>query len=594
MAAELPAAMARLVDGVTRVRVIAGGVADGRALGTDVVCELVGDDARGVLERLAVAQPAGPYHCMCRGDPALELWAGDSRRATIGVHHGVSVRVDGWWSDAPLRDGEGLLRWLAERGAPEPLAVWTAERAERARGEVRRAAWLAGAPAGLRERLAALEGAGQMLPRFLKATDEDVRAAVDAVRAELGADTEAALLRWFGGAGGPWSGYPAYESVAEVLLQRVAIERVIAAGASEDEAVLMGVARFVARHGAAPRERRMIGEELRGRLAGLVQHRGDVDMQQRLAAALFEPAPRTAEGRRIADAEQGTTLGGPVACAGGWATVDGTAVVWFADGGTRGTVVAAVPEGMSAEISAVGDDVVVAVIQAGEVWRVPGSGGEARVIARGQARPMAPAGLAGVQRAAWLEQVALPEHRTATRVRVEGVATPVAEHAGNAWDLLVCAGALYWARHGGSLWSTLFGRNIHRVDLMRWDPNVGKAVEVAVLEGGDDGTSVPRLFSDGERIAWTSGRRIGVMRPGEKERAWFAVEGDVLSVMPWRDGVLVAVAVDRRGELVRIAGEERVVIARWWRAPWERERLAVRGDEVVWNSGEHLWAVRVA
>ncbi len=124
---DLATAMAGLVRGVTRVRVIDAGVSKGQALAGPLLGELTGDDAAGLLERLAVVQPDRQFHCMCLGHPALELWAGDRLRATIGVHHGLSVRVHGWWSDAPLCDGEGLLRCLADHGVGGPLETWMQE-----------------------------------------------------------------------------------------------------------------------------------------------------------------------------------------------------------------------------------------------------------------------------------------------------------------------------------------------------------------------------------------------------------------------------------------------------------------------------------
>lgn len=588
---DLSAAMAKLTDGVTRVRVFAGGVANGQALG-ELVCEVEGEAAAAAVGMwLAVEQPTRQFHCMCLGAPAIELWVGTRRRATIGVHHGRSVRVEGWWSDAPLCDGEGLLRWLDGLGVREPLAGLLADRAQRSEDERRRAAWLAATPAVLRARLPALEGTGEMLPRSAQASDADVVAAVAEVRAALGdAGAAAALLAWFGGAGGPWSGYPAYEAVAEALLAGMPFAPLIAAGDGDDDGVLLGLARFLARHGAPPRERQAVGEGLRERLVAAVRARGTPDMLGR-CARLLNVSPMAIDAAvRIGDAEEGTTLAGPVACGRRWAALDAHHVVRFESGQRRGIVRAMLAPDERAELGVVAEELVVALTSSGEVWRVPILSGEVRVIARGQARPMAPTGLD--RHAAWLEQVPLKDHETRTRVWLEGRAQPVAEHVGNAWDLLCCDSSLWWARHGGTLWSTIFGKDIHRVDLLRWDAARGRAQVVAKLEGGDDGTSVPRLFTDGVRIAWTSGRKIGVMDPRDEARRWFEVDAEIVSVCPLRNDVLVALARDGVGELVRLlAGGRREVLARWPRAAWERERLAVMGHQVVWNAGEHLWAV---
>ena len=55
------------------------------------------------------------------GGHALELFSGESVRATIGFHHGVSIRYDEWDGDAELARKEELLSFLAELGFTEPL-----------------------------------------------------------------------------------------------------------------------------------------------------------------------------------------------------------------------------------------------------------------------------------------------------------------------------------------------------------------------------------------------------------------------------------------------------------------------------------------
>jgi hypothetical protein len=122
----------------------------------------------------------------------------------------------------------------------------------------------------------------------------------------------------------------------------------------------------------------------------------------------------------------------------------------------------------------------------------------------------------------------------------------------------------------------------------------GRVEVIKVLEGGEDGVSFPRLFTDGERIAWTSGQKIGVM-DGAREVRWFAVDAEILAVHPVGDGRCSwRSRVEQVGELLRIDAGGQRVLARWRRALWERERLVVCEGRVVWNSGEHLWAVDLA
>lgn len=592
MRADLPAALASLCRGVTRVRVLEGGVSSGQAIGHEVLGEFEGEAAARLLDLLAIEQPSRASYCMCRGNYAIELWKGKKRRATLGLHHGSLLRAEGFWSDVKLRDGEALLRFLAERGVTDPLQDLLDTRAEGERAAAQRRAWIEAAPEVIRPRLPLLEGEGFM-PRFLRPEDPDAADALAATRAALGPGAAAALLGWFGAGAGPWSGFPAYEAVAEVLLQIVGAEELIAAGArSDDGAVLLGLARFLGRHDAAPRERALVDDALRERLAALVARRCDDDARARFAAAMTPQPPRTQEGRRAGDAAFARTLDQLITCGDRLVARAGDRVVRFDPGEPRGAVLRALPS-PHAELAPDGAAAVIAaLINEGEVWRVPLDGAPAELLASGQERPLSPAVLES--RAAWLEQARLPEHRTRTRVRLAGRAEPLDEHAGDAWDLLSCAGALFWARHGGSLWSQLFGKNIHRADLLRWHPGAPRAEVIAVLEGGDDGTSLPRLSTDGERIAWTSGDRVGLLDPRTGARSWFEVDPDarLLAVRPLGPDLLAAIGRKHDGELLRLAPDgRRRVLARFRRALWERERLVVIGDRVAWNSGEHLWEV---
>ncbi|MFJ4652506.1 hypothetical protein ACIP5Y_14680 [Nocardia sp. NPDC088792] len=62
------------------------------------------------------------FVCMCWGDVALDFLAADGRPVTtVTLHHGYSLRWDGWPQDAVLADGVRSLEWLAVRGVTGPL-----------------------------------------------------------------------------------------------------------------------------------------------------------------------------------------------------------------------------------------------------------------------------------------------------------------------------------------------------------------------------------------------------------------------------------------------------------------------------------------
>ncbi|HEX6812335.1 MAG TPA: hypothetical protein VF384_11975 [Planctomycetota bacterium] len=77
-----------------------------------------------VLPLLRVLEDRGSFHCMCCGTPTLMFFAAGKEIASIGVHHGASIRwSNGWNSDAVLtrEAAEGLVQWLADHGDRDPL-----------------------------------------------------------------------------------------------------------------------------------------------------------------------------------------------------------------------------------------------------------------------------------------------------------------------------------------------------------------------------------------------------------------------------------------------------------------------------------------
>lgn len=273
-----------LLATVNRVRVVAGGMAGGRATGTEVLLDTAESAAvAGFRAAVSIVEdPATFGHCMCYGDPAIEVYAGDRLPAAFGYHHGFAIRWEAWKHDAHLREPEKLIEWLSAHGVPGPreevdAAARRAEENERAAGR-----WLAAMPECLRP-FWDPSGHRSHDPAFH-------RELLAALRADRPSPDEQvlALLGWFGSGAGPWSGYPSYESIPEQLLGYFPTAAVVAAlTASEpSEAELVGAVRYLSgwtftRDASGRQARAGMPAELRARLAEAADRTNIPDIRAR-------------------------------------------------------------------------------------------------------------------------------------------------------------------------------------------------------------------------------------------------------------------------------------------------------------------------
>lgn len=113
----------RLADAAacaTRIHVRTGGVCHRRPEHERTL--FAADDpaaVRELLPLLRVDEARSDSYCMCCGTLTIELLRDDEAMAEVTVHHGRSLRYDGWPADGQLSDPGPLCAWLASHGAPE-------------------------------------------------------------------------------------------------------------------------------------------------------------------------------------------------------------------------------------------------------------------------------------------------------------------------------------------------------------------------------------------------------------------------------------------------------------------------------------------
>jgi hypothetical protein len=294
-------------------RVIEGGVSHDYPLGNKILYETSDEKVLADLRHFLriVDGPAG--HCMCHGDTAVELLDGSSNRlATIGVHHGMSIRWNEWKDDAALVDGYSLLRFLAVVGVQYPLQIYLGSQNQRAAENANWKRWLAAMPLCLQPLLV---DQGDLFAGYVayqpspgsprpKHSPQDMTTPAHGLTRERWIQVRQALqdaypdsmqrsqvlFQWFGQGGGLWSGFAVYEQVPEMLLMDMPIEDLLRALRlpSLPHPLLEGAARFLAGWTFATRrgaELDLLSADLRQQLLKHSLQTEDPDKRARARAA---------------------------------------------------------------------------------------------------------------------------------------------------------------------------------------------------------------------------------------------------------------------------------------------------------------------
>ncbi len=164
---------------------------------------------------------------MCDGTPAIRLYRGTNEMALVTNHHGRSIRCSLWSSDAIVGKPEPWLQWFDARKTMEPRKEVEDMAARAKEAETSYQRWLEAMPKSIR-------------PLWAQTTQKELSPIIEPLRFALANEFPdkqkrvLALFSWFGSGDGPWSGFPAYESVAKELLLDIPTPDLIAAAQTDN------------------------------------------------------------------------------------------------------------------------------------------------------------------------------------------------------------------------------------------------------------------------------------------------------------------------------------------------------------------------
>lgn len=280
-------ALDQMLSSATRVRVFDGGMSDSRPLGANLLDVADPESLAALRDDLAIVEDPTTFgHCMCLGDLAMQFYAHNKLVATIGLHHGRSIRSNVWKHDAQLQNGKQLLTWLADRGVTAPLEAYEADQRRAQAYHEQADRWQAAVPSCLEPYT------DQIMGSFPSSAPSELQPLLEALRRTYPEPQILALelFSWFGSGAGPWTGFPSYETLPESLLLTFPASLLVEALGAQplQGAHVEGAARYFAgwtfNHHKGE-EAREIPLELKRRLLEHSLRSSDADKRQRAEAA---------------------------------------------------------------------------------------------------------------------------------------------------------------------------------------------------------------------------------------------------------------------------------------------------------------------
>ena len=201
------------------------------------------EDLKAFKNSLVIDQPKSPFRCKCIGEPTIHLYKEDKELGLLEIYSGLTIRFSLWSiSDARVADTEKWLTWFDERKIVGPRKEVEEGRLRQEENKKAWDRWVIAMPQPIRPLWPDLDSINQQYGRVKVAPlSKALRHAVPDQNQQI-----LALLEWFGSGAGPWSGYPGYEEVAELMLLEYETEDIVGAIKSVEltEAQTEGAARL--------------------------------------------------------------------------------------------------------------------------------------------------------------------------------------------------------------------------------------------------------------------------------------------------------------------------------------------------------------
>lgn len=233
-------ALRALFAGVNKIVIKDDGTYEDKAMSDKILLTILKADRIETFSTLLeIDEQYVGFNCMCSGTCAIELYVDTQIRATIGFHHGVSIRYHNWNTDAGLAKSDALIDFFAEEGFTAPLED-KMERNRIAEAQVlAERKWLMHAPACFSKYWTDIN---TMNNNYWESLIADLNIEMPEKSEQI-----ITLLQVFGNTENLWSGYPIYEDIPRKILKIFEVSEIISTYLSSDRnyKTRRGFARFL-------------------------------------------------------------------------------------------------------------------------------------------------------------------------------------------------------------------------------------------------------------------------------------------------------------------------------------------------------------